>query len=584
MQPEATTLQSYYLAELTALRELGTEFAQRHPKIAGALDLGHEQSQDPHTERLIEAFAFLTARLQLDLDREFPRIAQSVIDHLCPALLQPTPSMSIARFEWQERLPGATTGLSIPAQTMLAVRSQEGVLIRFRTGWETRLFPLVVGALKREEDGAVTLCLQTLGQANLEDLDLSKFRFYLHGDWSTLTPLLELLLAETSRVSVGTELGQLKALQAPPSLTGFGDNEGVLPCPPSAHPAYSLLQEYFAFAQKFHFITLRGIETLGVKGKTLFIRFHLGPAATRIAKLNEDTFQLGCVPVVNLFQRTTEPILVTDERHEWLVVGDRDQESSTEIHSLLEVSLSQPGAERPDILSPFGAMGDFRGYSNQTLWMVRRDQSLRKDITGTDLFLSFVDRSQFPVRPPSTTVYAQALCCNRGLAEQVPAQTQCHMETTNLGLKATLLLTPSTQKSPPLGGYAAWRLTRLVRLHHGNLLGPNALEQLQALLQLFAGDQRKDSEHIAGIIDIQAQRSFQRLGKQPWAGMLPGTEIALRIDPKSFSAGSAIVFSAMLSRFFSLYTTVNNFTQTSLWRGDDCLKRWPAATGYQEML
>ncbi|MGA0977432.1 MAG: type VI secretion system baseplate subunit TssF [Burkholderiaceae bacterium] len=584
MTPEATTLQSYYLAELTALRELGAEFAQRHPKIAGALDLGPEQSQDPHTERLIEAFAFLTARLQLDLDREFPRIAQSVIDHLCPALLQPTPSMSIARFEWQERLPGATTGLSIPAQTMLAARSQEGVLIRFRTGWETRLLPMTVGALKREDDGAVTLCLQTLGQANLEDLDLSQLRFYLHGDWSTLTPLLELLLADTTKVSVGTELAQLRALPSPPTLTGLGDNEGILPCPPSAHPAYSLLQEYFAFPHKFHFITLQGIENLGVKGKTLFIRFHLGPSSARIAKLSEDNFQLGCVPVVNLFQRTTEPILVTDERHEWLVVGDHDQESSTEIHSLVEVSLSQPGADRPNLLSPFGAMGDFRGDSNQTLWMVRRDQSLRKDITGTDLFISFVDRSQSPVRPPNTTIYAQALCCNRGLAEQVPAQTQCHMETTNLGIKATLLLTPSTQKSPPLGGDAAWRLTRLVRLHHGNLLGPSALSQLQALLQLFAGDQRRDSEQIAGIVDVQARRGFQRLGQQPWASMLPGTEIDFRVDPKSFSAGSAMVFSAVLSRFFSLYTTVNNFTQTSLWQGDDCLKRWPAATGYQELL
>ena len=584
MTPEATTLQSYYLAELTALRELGAEFAQRHPKIAGALDLGPEQSQDPHTERLIEAFAFLTARLQLDLDREFPRIAQSVIDHLCPALLQPTPSMSIARFEWQERLPGATTGLSIPAQTMLAARSQEGVLIRFRTGWETRLLPMTVGALKREDDGAVTLCLQTLGQANLEDLDLSQLRFYLHGDWSTLTPLLELLLADTTKVSVGTELAQLRALPSPPTLTGLCDNEGILPCPPSAHPAYSLLQEYFAFPHKFHFITLQNIETLGVKGKTLFIRFHLGPSSARIAKLSEDNFQLGCVPVVNLFQRTTEPILVTDERHEWLVVGDHDQESSTEIHSLVEVSLSQPGADRPNLLSPFGAMGDFRGDSNQTLWMVRRDQSLRKDITGTDLFISFVDRSQSPVRPPNTTIYAQALCCNRGLAEQVPAQTQCHMETTNLGIKAILLLTPSTQKSPPLGGDAAWRLTRLVRLHHGNLLGPSALSQLQALLQLFAGDQRRDSEQIAGIVDVQARRGFQRLGQQPWASMLPGTEIDFRVDPKSFSAGSAMVFSAVLSRFFSLYTTVNNFTQTSLWQGDDCLKRWPAATGYQELL
>ena len=41
--------------------------AHEHPAVAGRLILSEEtgQSQDPHVERLIEAFAFLTARLQI---------------------------------------------------------------------------------------------------------------------------------------------------------------------------------------------------------------------------------------------------------------------------------------------------------------------------------------------------------------------------------------------------------------------------------------------------------------------------------------------------------------------------------------
>ncbi|HEV8290424.1 MAG TPA: type VI secretion system baseplate subunit TssF, partial [Tepidisphaeraceae bacterium] len=66
-------LLSYYNRELAHLREMGAEFAREFPKIAGRLALEDFTCADPYVERLLEGFAFLTSRVQLKLDAEFPR-------------------------------------------------------------------------------------------------------------------------------------------------------------------------------------------------------------------------------------------------------------------------------------------------------------------------------------------------------------------------------------------------------------------------------------------------------------------------------------------------------------------------------
>ncbi len=67
-------LLSYYERELQHIREMGAEFAQEFPKIAGRLGLEGFECADPYVERLLEGFAFLAARVQLKLDAEFPRL------------------------------------------------------------------------------------------------------------------------------------------------------------------------------------------------------------------------------------------------------------------------------------------------------------------------------------------------------------------------------------------------------------------------------------------------------------------------------------------------------------------------------
>ncbi|MCK4707479.1 MAG: type VI secretion system baseplate subunit TssF, partial [Gammaproteobacteria bacterium] len=58
----------YFEKELAFIRQMGAEFANEHPKIAGRLGINAETIEDPHVSRLIEGFAYLNARIQHKLD------------------------------------------------------------------------------------------------------------------------------------------------------------------------------------------------------------------------------------------------------------------------------------------------------------------------------------------------------------------------------------------------------------------------------------------------------------------------------------------------------------------------------------
>ena len=70
----------YYNEELQYLREVGEVFARENPKVAGRLGLESFECADPYVERLLEGVAFLTARVRMKLDDEFPNFNQSLVE------------------------------------------------------------------------------------------------------------------------------------------------------------------------------------------------------------------------------------------------------------------------------------------------------------------------------------------------------------------------------------------------------------------------------------------------------------------------------------------------------------------------
>lgn len=576
----------YYLRELAWLRTQGQEFARRYPKVGARLDLHGGESRDPHTERLIESVAFLTARVRRDIDAEFPQVATALLDNLCPSLLAPIPSMTVVQMVLNGAQGKVTAGLKIPRHSALVASADGGEEVRFRTAWETTLWPLAVTSATVDDDGCILLQIAMQPGGDLSELELDSLRLHLCGDWGTVATLYECLAVRVRHLQVEQADGRVQRLPASACRrVGFDPEHAVLPVAPGAHPAYALLQEYFAFPQKFHFFDIHGLRALKLRGDSFTLRIDAGGSTRKLRALAASHVRLGCVVAINLFPRTSEPIQYDHTQHEVLLVADRAREAFTEIHTIEQVTASDPGSDRPQPIPQFSSLDHVGGESATVYWSARRERSLRRDITGTDLFLSFVDRRNTRSAPSAPIVYARTLCTNRGLAEQVTRDTRLRGEGISGGLSISCLIEPSRQRNPPLDADTVWRLASLLSLNHGALAGGDTgRDRLREMLALFASDQHRDLEQIRGIAGLQARPVTRQLGRDAWRGHCRGTGLRLELDAEAFVGSSTVLFSAVLAHFFALYTTVNSFVELGVWRGDECLVQWPPMAGTQELM
>ena len=105
----------YYERELTFIRQMAAEFKEKYPKVAGRLLLDGGECEDPHVERLIEAFALLSGRIHHKLDDEFPEIAEALLDQLYPHYLRPVPPQAIAQFQLDPSQSPITSATEVPS-------------------------------------------------------------------------------------------------------------------------------------------------------------------------------------------------------------------------------------------------------------------------------------------------------------------------------------------------------------------------------------------------------------------------------------------------------------------------------------
>ncbi len=131
----------YYERELDYLRKSAAQFAEKHPKVASRLVLEPTKCEDPHVERLLEAFAFLAARVHLKLEDEFPEITEALLSVVYPQLVRPIPSMSVVEFQLDPEKGKLASGMKIERNSQLYSKPISGVPCTFRTCYDTTLWP-----------------------------------------------------------------------------------------------------------------------------------------------------------------------------------------------------------------------------------------------------------------------------------------------------------------------------------------------------------------------------------------------------------------------------------------------------------
>ena len=595
---------NYYHRELTYLRHAGGIFASKHPKIARRLELNSGESPDPHMERLLESFAFLTARLSQEIDDRLPQISAALLNVLYPQLINPIPAMAVAQFEVDPTKGSLTTGFPLPRGTPLFANAEEGVACRFRTAYDVTLWPLSVihadfvprdayeiPAYGPQAPWYLRLRLKTSEGVVFSDLNLKSLTFHLNGDRVLAFGIYGALFGQTApHVLVSKNKRAAHHLAAPSlSAPGFEENHLVLPHPAHAHPAWQLVQEYFHFPEKYLFFTVENIDLTGAGEEIeLLIAIHDADIVGKI-HLHPYNFLLGCTPMVNLFPRTTDPLRLDHRRTEYRLVPDQRRERTTEIYTINRVLATIESQPDPVEFQPYFSYnhGSTREDEN-SFWLARRAPSLQSDIPGTEMFLTFVDLDFNPHLPDVQTIYAETLCTNRYLAEQMTAGTIMQIEERAPLAQITCLSKPVSQIHAPGDGETLWRLISHLSVNHLSLTqGESSLEALKEMLRLYAGPA---SVYRHGEIDalqkLSCQPIVRRVGDQAWKGFIPGIEVSLTMDEHNLAGSSIFLMGAVLRHFFALQVSVNSFVEVvlhSAQRQGEWM-RWQPLPGEQVLL
>jgi type VI secretion system protein ImpG len=604
------TLLPYYNRELSYLRRLGAEFATAHPKIAGRLRLGPEGSEDPHVERLIEAVAYLNARLRHKLDDDFPEITDALLGVLYPHYQVPIPSLAIVQFELDPGQNDLTTGTTLPRGAALETEPIQGEPCRFRTCYPVTLWPIEVrtaSLLKppfqapvtpRSPQAAAVLRLvlacrepaQTFAALALESL-----RFFLKGQAQHVFPLYELLFNNTLEVALANSPDD----PAPVLLdrdcirpVGFERDEGLLPYPPRSFVGYRLLTEFFVFVEKFLFVDLAGLsqKVLGRAGNQLEIYFYLNRSLSDLERnLTVDTFRLGCTPVVNLYPQRAEPAEITHTEAEYRVVPNVRRPLAHEVYSIDRVTALGPDGEAEEHMPFFSVKHAAAGRDCTRFWHATRRQAESDgghvDL-GTEVYLSLVDLQFQPSAPAGWTLDVETTCLNRDLPHRLPfGGDQPRLQLAEGGALIagiSCLTAPTPTLRPALRRGALWRLVSHLTLNHLSLGeegdGAHALREVLKLYDFADSDETR--RLIEGVLSVRSRRISARAGTAGDA-VCRGMEVTVHLDEKRFTGSGLFLFACVLERFLGLYCTVNSFTKLIVTvegrKGE--LRRWAPRMG-----
>ena len=611
-------LLEYYERELTYLRQMGGEFARKYPKVAGRLMLDADRCDDPHVSRLLEGFAFLAARVHRRIDDDFPEICESLTRIIHPGYLRPMPSMTIVECQPDPAQGKKTAGIRIPKGAPLVSKATvEGLPCRFITAYDVDLWPFsVVSAEWRQPERMqrpprATMGVQAVAAARLRlrcqrdvvfsGLPVSRLRFHLAGDASVVYSLYELFAEKCIEIQLRDPKDEKKLISLEPGrirMVGFDREESLLPYVRRSMDGHRLLQEYFAFPEKFLFFDLEGLEPLSEAGfgeeaeiVFLFSSFERNERQQVLELgVNERTFRLSCTPAINLFPQSAEPILLSQTRHEYTIVPDSRHSRVMEIFSIEEVVATNPRLRQSVVLEPMHAYRhQTRNRDDLAFWVASRHQNEFGEREPSVMTISVVDLTGNFTEPEADVLMVKALCTNFDL----PSRFQFGSESGDFDLPGyaaaktvTALRRPTPSIAPSGGKEHFWRLISMLSLNYLSL-NEEGRTAMQEILRLHnVSDSTASENQVGSILTMKSSPGFALVDSA--YGLIParGTQVEMEFDEQQFAGSGLYVFAAVLDRFLAGYASMNSFSQLTARSTlrKEAMGKWPPRAGTQALM
>lgn len=581
----------YFQEELAYLREVGREFSRGHPQLAPMLA---DTTADPSVERLLEGVAFLTARIREKLDDELPEAIHAISNLLFPQLLRPIPSSSI--LELVPHMSVLREAVIVPAKTEFGSVPIDGLTARFRSTCDALLVPWELEQARVESipGGRQQLRLEMrLATPAVGSILASRsVRFFLAAERRAALDILKHLHENLDDVVIlepaaaGRPPREITIGKDAFRLTGFEEEEALLYADRRLFPGYRLLQEYYALPEKFAFFELTGVGR-GMRGGEQSLRYDIClrtkgtiPAATN---LDKEWVRLHCVPIVNLFDASAEPVRVSSKRERFRLRVANLPAPFGIVHAVTNVHHVPHGSsERVPIpyFYDFAHAGHREGNKPPIYYELHLAQSMLG--AGADAFISFGTPRDGNVQPDAEVVSLDLVATNGRYAAGLPfGDIRVPVPTSPATAKFRNIIASTPYVPAPIGRELAWRMVAQASM------GLRSLAELDVLRALM------ETHNFQALVDRQAARANElRIAALKSVGVKPlerlfrgspvrGVSIDVQVEEDGFLGdGDLFLFSAILDRLFADYVSLNSFSKLSVTGVNSQIKfQWPARSG-----
>ncbi|MBP6115862.1 MAG: type VI secretion system baseplate subunit TssF [Neisseriaceae bacterium] len=556
------------------LTQSGKDFAEAHPESARALNLDDGLEKDPMVERLFEGFAFLSARLRQKIDDDLPELTQSVLGLLWPHYLKPLPSLMVVRLGLNQNV--VSNVQSIPAGVVLKTHAATPTTMacEFRTTLPVVVYPLAVVAagLKHNEQGqsVIQLSLSLIHADNGQALQLPEslpLTFFLDAEpsvkyalhWALTNHVQSISLSQQGQPLPASDLAFAPTHWADESLSWASFTDGM------AHKDYAMLMEYFAFKEKFLFVSLSGLKAahFQAQNQTLTVDCVLSKNFPAAGQFDEQAFKLFCVPAINLFTLEAEPILKNQLSVDYKLTPMHHFQEQIEVYGVSSVESFSDAATQRKVyqpLSQFRHHADrWRGTQSQKTQPFYYAHTQANVAGGQDMYVTLSDE-QAPLT--AKEVLSIRLLGTNG---QLPKAAIHHdrrlsLQTPLVGIGSVEAVTmPTPILYPPKVDRAQWQL--LFEMSH-NYLSVLDKEVLKNSLRLANwSDAVSNERNIDAIMALAHEvKNVMRQGL-----MVRCLVVTVTLDVKGYvNEGEAVLFGHLLHHFFSRHAELNLMTQLVL--------------------
>lgn len=570
---------NYYQNEILFLRRHGGYFSKQYPDIAGAIDLQDSYSSDPHTEKIIESVAFMSARLHKKIDENEAVMAKHILGILYPYLINTFPSCCVASFDCKDTR-GLPDCIDVPKGTVFLSKQEDGNYCTFKNLYPINIYPIKIRKIDIIGEGERCFLHVKIDSISgkMESLNLSNLLININSvNQEECLILYESLFAFNAKdvfVKVVLDGGIESIVKLPTGSLekrGLSDGENICNVQKYTMNCYQFIQESLFFFQKFLFFSVKNIDYVlknqgfkDVLSLTLIIESSL-PKERLVKIIRNDILKLHTVPLVNLFEVTSDPIKFMNNKSKFLLLADQKKDKNIEIQDILSIHIIEKSEFEDKIIQPYFSLeiDSDTNCEHNLFWISEKESAEVRKLDGVDTYISIIDTDIDLNKEYDDVIYAKTLCTNRFSARELPIGTEMIAEGVSTGeYKCLISQVPTPPKNFIDDSKNMFALVSQLACSNISITqNENILNYIRKLLNTLAGGNSFQYEKmLSNISEVKTKSIVRRIGNQAWRGFVKGTEIQFFVKDPSQSFWTFFLVT-VLNELFSSIVTINSFVE-----------------------